>query len=279
MAAPVTPDSYKEIVLFLATAGVVVPLFHRLRVSPVLGFLGAGALLGPFGLGRLAETTPWLSWFTITKGEEIAHLAEFGVVFLMFMIGIELSWERLRTLRRLVFGLGSLQAIVSSLALGAVLVMLGFAPAAAGLVGVALALSSTAVVIPILAEQKRLNTPVGRASFSVLLFQDLAVAPVLFAIGVLGAGPSESFLTSLVLALGQAAIALAVLVGVGRLALRLSSTSSQLREAPSCSWLPRCSSSWRPASLQRGAASRWRLARSSRGCSWPRRSTAAPSKP
>jgi monovalent cation:H+ antiporter-2, CPA2 family len=220
MAAPVTPDSYKEIVLFLATAGVVVPLFHRLRVSPVLGFLGAGALLGPFGLGRLAETTPWLSWFTITKGEEIAHLAEFGVVFLMFMIGIELSWERLRTLRRLVFGLGSLQAIVSSLALGAVLVMLGFAPAAAGLVGVALALSSTAVVIPILAEQKRLNTPVGRASFSVLLFQDLAVAPVLFAIGVLGAGPSESFLTSLVLALGQAAIALAVLVGVGRLALR-----------------------------------------------------------
>src|SRR3954454_882784 len=220
MAAPVTPDSYKEIVLFLATAGVIVPLFHRLRVSPVLGFLGAGALLGPFGLGRLAETTPWLSWFTITKGEEIAHLAEFGVVFLMFMIGIELSWERLRTLRRLVFGLGSLQAIMSSLALGAVLVMLGFAPAAAGLVGVALALSSTAVVIPILAEQKRLNTPVGRASFSVLLFQDLAVAPVLFAIGVVGAGPSESFLTSLVLALGQAAIALAVLVGVGRLALR-----------------------------------------------------------
>src|SRR5215213_7878786 len=186
MAAPITPDSYKEMILFLATAGVVVPLFHRLRISPVLGFLGAGALLGPFGFGRLADEFPVLTWFTIANREEMAHLAEFGVVFLMFMIGIELSWERLRTLRRLVFGLGSLQAIVSSLALGAVLVMLGFAPAAAGLVGVALALSSTAVVIPILAEQKRLNTPVGRASFSVLLFQDLAVAPVLFAIGVLG---------------------------------------------------------------------------------------------
>src|SRR3954471_20905345 len=189
MATPITPDSYKEIILFRVTPGVVVPLFHRLRVSPVLGFLGVGALLGPFGLGRLAETAPWLRWFTIVNSEEIAHLAEFGVVFLLFMIGIELSWERLRTLRRLVFGLGSLQVLVSSLALGAVLVMLGFAPAAAGLVGVALALSSTAVVIPILAEQKRLNTPVGRASFSVLLFQDLAVAPVLFAIGVLGAGP------------------------------------------------------------------------------------------
>src|ERR687894_1468448 len=109
MAAPITPDSYKEMILFLATAGVVVPLFHRLRISPVLGFLGAGALLGPFGLGRLAETTPWLSWVTIANREEMAHLAEFGVVFLLFMIGIELTWERLRTLRRLVFGFGSLQ--------------------------------------------------------------------------------------------------------------------------------------------------------------------------
>src|SRR3712207_9496100 len=104
------------------------------------------------------------------------------------MIGIELSWERLRTLRRLVFGLGSLQVIVSSLALGAVLVALGFAPAAAGLVGVALALSSTAVVIPMLAEQKRLAAPLRRAGFFVLLFQDLGVGPILFAGGGLGAG-------------------------------------------------------------------------------------------
>src|SRR5918992_1162581 len=118
MAAPITPDSYKEMILFLATAGVVVPLFHRLRVSPVLGFLGAGALLGPFGLGRLAETTPWLAWFTIANREEMAHLAEFGVVFLLFMIGIELSWERLRTLRRLVFGFGSLQVALCALAIG-----------------------------------------------------------------------------------------------------------------------------------------------------------------
>src|ERR687894_704213 len=114
MAAPITPDSYKEMILFLATAGVVVPLFHRLRISPVLGFLGAGALLGPFGLGRLAETAPWLSWFTIANREEMAHLAEFGVVFLLFMIGIELTWERLRTLRRLVFGFGSLQQAASA---------------------------------------------------------------------------------------------------------------------------------------------------------------------
>src|SRR3954464_3911851 len=119
MAVPAPPTSYKELILFLATAGVVVPLFHRLRVSPVLGFLGAGALLGPFGLGRFTGQAPWLSWVTIADRDEIAHLAEFGVVFLLFMTGIELSWERLRVLRRLVFGFGSLQVSVSSLALGA----------------------------------------------------------------------------------------------------------------------------------------------------------------
>src|SRR5215203_5172678 len=104
MATPIAPDSYKEIILFLATAGVVVPLFHRLRVSPVLGFLGAGALLGPFGLGRLVPHYPWVDWVTISGQGDTAHLAEFGVVFLLFTIGIELSWARLRVLRRLVFG-------------------------------------------------------------------------------------------------------------------------------------------------------------------------------
>src|SRR5215218_52793 len=158
MAAAVTPDSYKEIVLFLATAGVVVPLFHRLRVSPVLGFLGAGALLGPFGLGRLAETAPWLSWFTIANRSEMAHLAEFGVVFLLFMIGIELSWERLRTLRRLVFGFGSLQVAGSAAALAALTYAVSGGPTASILVGLALALSSTAIVVPILAAQRRLNS-------------------------------------------------------------------------------------------------------------------------
>ncbi len=211
--------SYKEVILFLVTAGIVVPLFHRLRVSPVLGFIGAGALLGPSGLGRLTETVPWLGAVTISNRTEIAHLAELGVVFLMFMIGVELSWERLRILRRLVFGLGSLQVVVSSLLVGAVLMALEVSPIAAILVGLALALSSTAIVLPVLAEQKRLNTPAGRASFAVLLFQDLAVAPVLFAIAVLGRKDGDA-VTGLALALGQAAVALGLLVVAGRLGLR-----------------------------------------------------------
>lgn len=211
--------SYKEAILFLATAGVVVPLFLRLRISPVLGFIGAGALLGPSGLGRLTESFPWLANVTIGSRTEIAHLAELGVIFLMFMIGVELSWERLRILRRLVFGLGSLQVLVSGAVLGGVLLLLGIAPLAAALVGLALALSSTAIVLPVLADQKRLNTPAGRASFAVLLFQDLAVAPVLFAIAVLGRKDGDA-VSGLALALGQAAVAVAIIVVAGRLGLR-----------------------------------------------------------
>jgi monovalent cation:H+ antiporter-2, CPA2 family len=136
------------------------------------------------------------------------------------MIGMELSWERLWTLRRLVFGLGSLQVATCAAALGAVAFALKAEPAAAALVGIALALSSTAIVVPVLAEQKRLNSPVGRASFSVLLFQDLAVAPLLFTITVLGTKEGGGFGAAFVLALAQAAVAIVVIVGVGRLALR-----------------------------------------------------------
>ncbi|HEX5262108.1 MAG TPA: cation:proton antiporter, partial [Phenylobacterium sp.] len=104
MPPHVQPGAYKDVVLFLATAGVVVPLFRRWKLSPILGFLGAGVLLGPFGLGSLADEAPWLTALTIDSPDDIAQLAEFGVVFLMFMIGLELSWERLRTMRRFVFG-------------------------------------------------------------------------------------------------------------------------------------------------------------------------------
>ena len=179
MESHVEPGAYKDAVLFLATAGVVVPLFRRWKISPILGFLGAGVLLGPYGLGRLAHEVPWLSAFTIDNPAEVAQLAEFGVVFLLFMIGLELSWERLRALRRYVFGLGALQvALCIAVTAGAAMAM-GQPLGAAMAIGAALALSSTAIVMPILAEQKRQHSVAGRATFSVLLFQDLAVAPIL----------------------------------------------------------------------------------------------------
>jgi monovalent cation:H+ antiporter-2, CPA2 family len=221
MAAPITPDAYKEMILFLATAGVVVPLFHRLRVSPVLGFLGAGALLGPYGLGRLADEVPALRWITIANREEMTHLAEFGVVFLLFMMGLELSWTRLRRLRRLIFGLGTLQILACSAVIAAAALWLESDAVTAMVMGLALALSSTAIVLPVLAEGKRLNTPTGRTSFAVLLAQDLAVAPILFTIALLGsaqtgADTAAAFFSTLF----KAVLALVLIVGAGRVLLR-----------------------------------------------------------
>ncbi len=220
MAADGLIATYKDLLIFLATAGVVVPLFLRLRVSPVIGFLMAGAILGPHGIGRLDDVSPWLNWIALEDSHGNEHIAEFGIVFLLFTIGLELSWERLRALRRLVFGFGSLQVLLSALVIAALVYSALGSFVSACIAGLALALSSTAIVIPVLAEQKRLGHPVGRLSFSVLLFQDLAVAPILFAVGLLQAGESGHILISFLWTLGQAALAIALIVIIGRTALR-----------------------------------------------------------
>jgi len=220
MAAEANPESYREVILFLATAGVVVPVFHRLKISPVLGFLGAGALLGPYGLGRLVGDFPLLRWFTIADREEMGHLAEFGVVFLLFMMGLELSWERLRRMRRLVFGLGVLQILVCAAAIAGSAIYLQLDRVAAVVFGLALALSSTAIVLPVLAEAKRLSSPTGRTSFAILLAQDLAVAPILFAVTLLGPAEGDGTAGAFLFALLKAFLALAVIIGGGRLLVR-----------------------------------------------------------
>ncbi|MET0529719.1 MAG: cation:proton antiporter, partial [Microvirga sp.] len=220
MSASIDLHSYQEPILFLATAGVVVPLFHKLKISPVLGFLAAGALLGPYGLGRFVPEHPWIDWLTFTNPEGTSRLAEFGVVFLLFTIGIELSWQRLRILRRQVFGFGTLQVVLCTLALSLFAFNVVDTVTAAAVIGIALALSSTAIVLPVLAEQKRINTTPGRASFSALLFQDLAVAPILFTITALDTRQPDATMLSFATALLQAALALAIIVGIGRLVLR-----------------------------------------------------------
>lgn len=214
------PEKYKELLLFLLTAGVVVPLFSRLRISPIFGFLAAGVMLGPFGLGALAKDLPWLSFVSITDVGQITDLAEFGVAFLLFMIGLELSWDRLIRTRKLVFGLGTLQVLVSTLVLAVIAFLLGQTPSSALVLGSALALSSTALVLPSLAERRRLNTTAGRASFAVLLFQDLAVAPLLFMVTVLGAREGAGLGAGLLYALAAAVLTLVALVGIGRIVLR-----------------------------------------------------------
>jgi CPA2 family monovalent cation:H+ antiporter-2 len=211
---------YKETLLFLVTAGIVAPLFFRLRISPVLGFLLAGIALGPSGLGRLTASAPWLDALALTNVEAIDRVAAFGVVFLLFMMGLELSFERLTRMRRLVFGLGGAQVVLSALLLAAIAFGLGQPPAAALVIGAALSLSSTAIIIPVLAERKRLNLAAGRASFAVLLFQDLAVAPLLFMVTMLVGGQQNGLGLGLALTIAPAALALTGLIVLGRRVLR-----------------------------------------------------------
>lgn len=212
----------KDALVVLGTAGVVVPLMHRLKVGSVLGFLLAGAVLGPHGLARFIDTVPLLSWVTIEKREEIAGIADFGVVFLLFVIGLELSLARLAAMRRLVFGLGGLQVVLSAALIGALALHSGQSPAASLVLGACLSLSSTAVVIEVLAEQKRLASTTGRTAFAILLFQDLAVVPILFMVETLGGAgeTARSVWLDLGFALLQGVVAVTAIVVVGRLLLR-----------------------------------------------------------
>ena len=107
-------DAYSDALVVLGTAGIVVPLARRFGVSPILGYLGAGAVLGPLGLGTLKEHVPALYWFTVVDSRHVSAFAELGVVFLLFLIGLELSYQRLLTMRRLVFGLGFMQVVLCS---------------------------------------------------------------------------------------------------------------------------------------------------------------------
>ncbi len=212
--------NYKDALLVLGTAGVVVPLLHRYGVSTVLAFLLSGAFLSSGGLGALTPFVPQLSFLTITDPDRLAKFAEWGVVFLLFIIGLELSFERLSTMRRLVFGLGASQVVVSAFVIGLIAYALGQPPAVAIIIGVALCLSSTAIVIEMLANQKRLATSVGRTSFSILLFQDLAVVPILILLGILEPENKGSLLIGIVTAIVQATAALIAIVGVGRYLLQ-----------------------------------------------------------
>jgi CPA2 family monovalent cation:H+ antiporter-2 len=209
----------REILLFLSLAGILIPTLQRLRINQVLGFLAVGALFGPFGLGRLATGTPWLGWFTFPNNEDVAMLAELGVLFLMFMIGLELSAARLWSMRRWVFGAGSAQVLLCALLIGgAVWLLLDQTMEASLVLGLVLSLSSTAVVMQLLGEQHSTGSPLGQAAFAVLMLQDLAVVPILILIKALGGqagGDGASIPVLALLAMSKAALAIALIYLVG----------------------------------------------------------------
>lgn len=197
-----------EAAIFLAAAVVTVPLFRRYKLGAVLGYLAAGVVIGPWGLKF------------ITAVDNILHFAELGVVLLLFVIGLELQPSRLWVLRRSVFGLGSAQVLVTGAVLGAIAFTLGLSIDSTLVVGLGLAMSSTAFVLQILAEKGQLTARHGRSSFAILLFQDLAVIPLLALIPLLGAGDAHAVGGSAWLgALKAIGVIIAVIAG-GRYLLR-----------------------------------------------------------
>ena len=200
----------RETLLFLVLAGILIPLLQRLRVNQVLGFLAVGTALGPQGLGLWADRWPWLSWLTFPRAEGVDALAGLGVLFLMFLIGLDLSARRLWSLRRWVFGAGVAQILLTSLVIGSIAWLFDADASAAVVLGLVLSLSSTAVVAQLLSEHRALASPTGQAVFSVLMMQDLAVVPILMFIDVLNQ-PAHGAIGVL---LGQAALKSVLAVGL-----------------------------------------------------------------
>jgi CPA2 family monovalent cation:H+ antiporter-2 len=187
MAIGLDNPGFSDALVVLGAAGLVIPAFARFKVSPVIGFILVGLLVGPAGLGSQIDRAPWLYYITISNPESIEPFAEFGIVLLLFSIGLELSFRRLWAMRRLVFGIGPAELLGSALIVGVTLHYVGQDwPGAIGL-GLALALSSTALVLPLVGT----TSAVGRGAFAMLLFEDLALVPIIFALGAFAPSAGE----------------------------------------------------------------------------------------
>ena len=196
------------ILLLLGVAVLTVTLFRRLHLPPILGYLLVGILVGPFGSGLVASN------------EDTRFLAEFGVVFLLFSIGLEFSLPQMIAMKSRVFGLGGSQVLLTGAAIALLAWALGLAPEAALVTGAVLALSSTAIVIKQLSEQVELNSEHGRLGVSILLFQDLAVIPLLVVIPILGSDSESGLLIPLSVAVLKAALVFVVIMAIGHWLLR-----------------------------------------------------------
>jgi CPA2 family monovalent cation:H+ antiporter-2 len=210
VAFALNSTGFSDALVILGAAGIVIPAFARFRINPVIGFILVGALVGPFGLGRLVPEHRWLYYLTITDPHAIEPFAELGIILLLFAIGLELSLRRLWDMRALVFGAGASELLLSGVLIGLALMALGQPWTGAFGLGFALALSSTALVLPMTGTQG----PVGRPAFAMLLFEDLALVPIIFLLGAAGTG-GESALANLgtTAAAGFAVVAALLIAG------------------------------------------------------------------
>jgi CPA2 family monovalent cation:H+ antiporter-2 len=206
---------YSDALVILGAAGLVIPAFARFRVSPVIGFILLGLLVGPGGLGALVNDYPLLRWVTISDASAIDPFAEFGIILLLFSIGLELSFPRLWSMRKLVFGLGAAELLGCGAVIALGLYVAGYATGPALGIGIALALSSTALILPIAG----MKSPVGRAAFSMLLFEDMALVPIIFMLGVLNPSSDAASLGGLASIAFYGAITIVAMLVAGRFIL------------------------------------------------------------
>ncbi len=215
MTSEFSTSGFSDALVILGAAGIVIPAFARIRISPVIGFILIGILIGPAGLGAMTAQSPWLNYVTITNVEAIEPFAELGIILLLFSIGLELSFRRLWGMRRLVFGVGAAQLLVSAVLIGVAIQMFGYSWVASIALGFALALSSTAVVLPLVGT----SSPVGRSAFAMLLFEDLAIVPIIFALGALAPHAQAEGFTGLLTTLWVGGLVIAAMLVLGRFVL------------------------------------------------------------
>jgi CPA2 family monovalent cation:H+ antiporter-2 len=208
-----------EIILFLVIAALIIPVLRKLGMSVILSYLLIGLLIGPYGLAQFTDIHPELHLITITDTGIIQPFAEMGVVFLFFMIGLELSPERLWQMRTTVFGLGTLQVVITAIAIGIIARSFGNDIETSILLGGSLALSSTAIILQWFNERRQLGTHIGKTVFSVLLLQDLAVIPLLFMVSAF-AGNSGDAVGNFGSSLLTAIITALLILFIGRKVLR-----------------------------------------------------------
>jgi len=212
MAGELGGRGLSDALTILGAAGIVIPAFARLKISPVIGFIIVGVIAGPYALGALAPAHPWLQNFSISDPRSIKPFAELGIILLLFSAGLHINFRRLHSMRTAVFGVGSAELIGCAILIGSGLFAFGVQPSAAAALGLALALSSTALVLPITG----MDSPIGRSAFAMLLFEDLALVPMLFLIELIGGhAQSGEFLRTFALGI----LVVGAMLVVGRFAL------------------------------------------------------------
>lgn len=215
MATDLHSPALSDALVILGAAGLVIPVFARFRITPVIGFILVGLLVGPHGLGARVGDYPWLYHITITDPGGLAPFAEFGIILLLFSVGLELSFSRLWDMRSAVFGVGAAELTGSAALIGLGLMATGQPWSTALALGLALALSSTALVL----RMTDSRTPVGRAALSMLLFEDIALVPIIFLLGAMGGGDAAQPPEAIIQTLALGTLVVVALLAAGRFVL------------------------------------------------------------